>query len=133
MRSCIFLFPSRSPFQFLLVSSCSVVPHKQIICQLVSRSFEALYTAIKSPFSLLFSRVESFSLENLSSYGKSLRHGAIFVPVLCILSIFLISFFSCGDQITIAYSNFSQINDVINFLNISSSRYLKAILIFLSI
>ena len=55
-----------------------------------SRSFEALYTIIKSSLSPFFSRVGSFSLEILSSYGKSFRLGAIFVAVLCILSIFFI-------------------------------------------
>ena len=54
-------------FQFLLISSyISVVPHKQIM-SVFFRPFEALYTAIKSPLSLLFSRVDSFSLESLSS------------------------------------------------------------------
>ena len=38
--------------------------------------------------------------KKFSSYGKSLRLGTIFVIALCILSIFLVSFFLCGDQIT---------------------------------
>ena len=42
-----------------------------------STQFEALYTAIKSPLSLLFSKVWNFSLESLSSFGKFLRLGAI--------------------------------------------------------
>ena len=49
---------------------------------------------LKSPLSLLFSRVWNFSLEILSSYGKSFRLGAIFVAALSILSIFFISFLS---------------------------------------
>ena len=88
-----------------------------------SRSPEYRYPAIRS-LSFLLSKVGSYSFESLSSYVKYLRFGMILVAVLCILSIFLISFFLCSDHTIDAYSNFGLI--------ISSSRYINATLIFLS-
>ena len=82
----LFMFVSLtcSLFLFLLVSSCSVVPHKQITSiNFFPDLFEALYTYIRTPISLLFSRVGSFSLESLSSLSKFLRLGTIFVPAIC--------------------------------------------------
>ena len=95
-----------SSFSDFFLSTCSsVVPNKQII-SILSRSFDVLYNAIKSPLSLLFSRVGSVSLESLYSYSKYLRLGAIFVAALCVLSSFFISLFLCGNHITAIYSNF---------------------------
>ena len=54
-----------SPFQFLHFPLVVLSSHTNRSSLLIfSRPFDALYTAIKSPLSLLFSRVDSFSLES---------------------------------------------------------------------
>ena len=106
MGSCIFYVSLVcSPFQFILMTSC-ICRSTQTDLSIFFRLFEAPYTSIRSPLSLFFPTIGSFSLEILSLYGKSLRLGPIFVAALCILSIFFISLFLCGDQITATYSNF---------------------------
>ena len=134
MGSCIiFISLASSPFQFLLMSSWTyVLPNKQIFINLFNRSIKALYNAIVSPFSA-FLKSWKFQPRIFFSYSKSLKLGDNFVAVFCILSTFYISFFLCSDQITGRYSNLGWINEVFNFLIISSSRYLKAIPKFLSI
>ena len=97
-----------------------------------SISLEARYTVIRSSLSLLFSRVGGFNLASFSLYCKSFKHVAILVPILCISSIFLVFFILCNDHASAAYSNLGRIIDTINFQTISSSKYVTAILIFLS-
>ena len=83
--------------------------------------FFSLYTAVKSPLPLLFLCIGIISLEILSSYGKLLWFGSDFCSCsLYFTNLYIYIFF------------YGRINNVINFLTISSSRYLKAIILYFS-
>ena len=104
-------------FSFIHVLLCPWCPNLvNFLYLFFSNPFITLYTAIRSPLSLLCSNVVKDNICSLSLYDSSLKFGESFVAALCILSSSLKCFVLLGGHPVGTYSNLGRTSHY-RFLN----------------